>query len=135
MESENIVQSPVKRLLAPTKGFFSVNRTSSCDRPDDEDSKPPCDGAFPCEVMRIDRRYCDDPKKVPYNKGTSDWWYEKGSNHRVENGYICRDMGWWKQWFVEIPDVMEFVRKNGTCVVSIDRDGHESIEIYDDYRE
>lgn len=135
MESENIVQSPVKRLLAPTKGFFSVGRTSSCSRTDDEDAKPPCDGAFPCEIMRIDRRYCDDPKKVPYNKGTSDWWYEKGSNHRVENGCICRDMGWWKQWFVEIPDVMDFVRKNGTCVVSIDPDGHESIEIYDDYRE
>lgn len=30
---------------------------------------------------------------------------------------------------------MEFVRKHGQCVVSIDNDGHESIEVYDDYRE
>ena len=135
MESENIISSPVKRLTAPVKGLFAVHRTSNSITPDDEDPVPPCDGAFACEIRRIDRRYCDDPKKVPFNKGTSDWWYADGANHRVENGCICRDMGWCLRWFVEIPDVMEFVRKNGTCVVSIDRDGHEEIEIYDDYRE
>lgn len=93
-------------------------------------------------TLIIDRRFVDDPKKLPCNKGTDgDWfrtegdWFIRGTNHRIENGCICRDLEWEAGWFVEIPDVMDFVRQHGDCVVSIDDDGYESIEIYDDYRE
>jgi len=51
--------------------------------------------------------------------------------------YQCvkRDVGYSQAWFVELTDVMEFVREYGECVLSVDNDGFNCIEIYDDYRE
>ena len=118
-----------EQLLQPRPDLFLVIRSSSLD-----DDVPPCEGAKQYQVKRVDRRSVDDPKKIPLNRGTDGDWYTRGENHRVENGMICRDVGWKTEWFVEIPDIMAFVRRYGQCVVS-HRDGYPCIEIYDDYRE
>lgn len=120
--------APVERIVLPCSGLFLANRTSSW-------SGKPCDEAFEAETMQIDRRNCDDPKKIPAHKGTDGDWYQRGTNHRVENGTICRDLGWQREWFVRLDDVMAFVDKYGECVVGRDHRGFATIEIYDDYRE
>lgn len=120
----------VTRLVTPRRGLFQITKTSLWD-----DDCPPVEGAMRFQVRVVDRRNVDDPTKIPAHRGTDGEWYDHGENHRVENGMICRDMGWRIKWFVEIADVMEFVEKHGRCVVSIDAGGHEAIEIYDDYRE
>lgn len=96
---------------------------------------PPVDGACKVSRTRVDRRSTDDPSKIPAYGGQSAWWFEKGSNHRIENGRICRDLGTEEVWVVDIDDVLEFVKKHGQCVISIDFDGWPEIEVYDDYRE
>ena len=68
------------------------------------------------------------------NKGTDGDWYMKGSNHRVENGMIRRDMGVEQAWAVTT-DLWAFIAKYGSCVVKQDMDGYKSVEIYDTYRE
>lgn len=131
MNSEHgMSAAPVERLVTPRRGLFRVRKTSHWD-----EESPPVDGAVLFETQVIDRRNVDDPKKIPAHRGTDGDWWDRGENHRVENGMICRDMGWRLEWFIELADVMEFVRQHGQCVVSIDNDGHESIEVYDDYRE
>jgi hypothetical protein len=58
-----------------------------------------------------------------------------GTNHRVVDGKICRDMGWGREWFVQLDDVMTFVDTHGRCVIDRDCRGFATIEIYDDHRE
>ncbi len=120
----------VDRVVLPLHGMVKVRRTSLY-----SDENPPCDGAIRYEIKTVDRRSVDDPKKIPANGGTDGDWYKRGENHRIENGQICRDVGWHQEWFVEIKDVFEFVKKHGDCVVSVGEYGQPSIEIYDDYRE
>lgn len=126
---ETQVPEVVHRVVLPLHGMVKVHRTSSYDE------SPPCEGAIPYEIKTVDRRPYDDPKKIPANKGTDGDWYERGENHRIENGQICRDIGWHQEWFVEIKDVFEFVKAHGDCVVSMGEYDQPSIEIYDDYRE
>ena len=38
---------------------------------------------------------------------------------------------WRREWCVEVPDVMAFVRLHGSCIVGYDADGHETIDIFD----
>jgi hypothetical protein len=41
-------------------------------------------------------------------------------------------------WVIEIDNIIEFIKKVGTCVVSVSEkyvEGYPQIEIYDDYRE
>lgn len=95
----------------------------------------PCEGAISRSVVTVDRRNVDDPKKIPANNGTDGDWYTKGTNHRIENGNICRDTGFNNEWFIEIPDLMEFVKGYGDCIIKIGDGGIPEIEIYDDYRE
>lgn len=121
----------VQRLEKPRRGFVRVRKTSQYFDTDN----PPCEGAVKVETKIIDRRNVDDPRKIPAHRGTDGNWWSEGTNHRIENGCICRDMGWSQSWFIELHDVMAFVRAHGTCVVSVGNDGHEEIEIYDDYRE
>lgn len=102
----------IERLDSPRKGLFRVRRTSLF-----YSDTPPCDGAKQYEVRIVDCRSTDDPKKVPAHKGTDAWWYSAGENHRIEDGMICRDMGWKYEWFIEIQDIMDFVRKIGRAHV------------------
>jgi len=86
-------------------------------------------------LVNTDTRICDDPKKIPANRGTDGDWYTSGTNHRIEGGMIRRDMGTKVEWAVELQDVQAFVDRHGDCVVGRNVDGYCTIEIYDDYRE
>ena len=123
-------KSDIRRVTSPIQGMAKISRTSCW-----HEEKPPCDGAVRFEVMSVDRRRVDDPKKIPANKGTDGGWYTRGENHRIEDGCICRDLGWREEWFIEVDDVFGFAEKHGRCIVSVDEDGWKCIEIYDDYRE
>ncbi len=111
-------------------GFCIVQRTSDCLQ-----DQCPCEGAERRSIARIDRRIVDDPAKVPAFIGQRDWWFKEGTNHRIENGGIARDMGSTEVWMMDVADVWDFVRKHGDCIVSINDDGFRCVEIYDDYRE
>lgn len=95
----------------------------------------PCDAARSVRIPRVDVRGVDDPRKIPENAGTEGDWYRRGTNHRVENGRIMRDLGELSVWAVEVPDIQAFVTEHGPCVISRRWDGFFEIEIYDDYRE
>lgn len=112
----------------PRKGLYLVRRTSS-------DRGPPCDEAFKILTTKVDTRNWDDPKKIPANNLTYGDWYLRGTNHRVENGKMKRDMGTREEWAIEISDIHEFIDKYGNCVVGRDNNGFYTVEIYDDYRE
>lgn len=50
--------------------------------------------------------------------------------------FLMRDIsGYSRAWFVELTDIMAFVREVGECVLSVDSDGFDCIEIYDTHRE
>jgi hypothetical protein len=122
--SEDVESGPLHRLVRPQRGTFIVLRTS-----DYSGTNKPCDGAYRAEVLLVDRRAKGyDPTKSPD-------WFQRGTNHRIENGEHCRDMYWDSVWAIDIPDVMEFVATHGDCVVSVNREGFHEIEIYDSYRE
>ena len=120
----------VERLAMPIDGIYLISRSSFY-----IEDNPPCDEAYQIETLDVDRRNVDNPKKIPVHLGRDTWWYEKGENHRVENGSICRDVGFSKKWVVKIDNMVEFIKKYGTCVIDIDFDNWMTIEIYDDYRE
>jgi len=111
------------------KDLFIVSRASSYG--DD----PPCDNAFQLEVINVDVRNTDDPKKIPANRGTDGNWYVLGTNHRVVNGKITRELGTRKEWVVSIKNILEFVDKYGACVIGKTNNGDYTITIYDDYIE
>lgn len=115
-------------ITTPRKGLYLVRRTSMYEG-------SPCPDAFIIERIFIDTRNCDDPKKIPANNGKDGDWFLRGTNHRVENGMIKRDLGTIQEWAVEIPDILAFVDKYGECVVGRNSNGFYEIEIYDDYRE
>lgn len=83
--------------------------------------RKPLEGVFEVSVVEVDVRSVNDPRKVAAEDGTSDWWYRKGTNHRVENGYIVRDLGLVKMWAIEISDMQEFVRKHEYAAIWFDR--------------
>ena len=41
---------------------------------------------------------------------------------------------WEFVWMIEIDDLMNFVDENGECIISLNKDGFATIEIFDDYR-
>ena len=94
---------------------------------------PPVEGAFKTQRVRVDRRTVSSPDQLRYEPERSTW-YQVGTNHRVENGRIQRDMEMREVWAVDIPTLEALLTFIGTC-------GHEivmtkdTIEIYDDYRE
>ena len=57
----------------------------------------------------IDERTTDDPVKVRTFKGTTDWWYKEGCNHRVENNHIKRDFKI-KSWFINIESIEDLIK-------------------------
>lgn len=117
------------KLTKPAKNIFLVSRTSIYD-----DDVKPCDEAVEIYVKNIDSRAVDDPSKLVW-KPTADTWYDTGTNHRVENGKIKRDFGERKEWAIKTNNIFDFVKKYGSCIINIDVDGFNTIEIYDDYRE
>jgi len=122
----------MKTLTAPLpKDAYIVERTSG----PIFSTKAPCPGAKKSFVVYVDERIVDDPKKINAYSHTEAWWYSKGTNHRVENGHIKRDLGFNEVYVLKIPDIWAFVEKHGQCVLSINSEGFRVVEIYDDYRE
>jgi hypothetical protein len=119
---------PLDVTVRPRPGLYVCSRTSAY-------GERPCDEAFEISLVNTDTRACNDPKKIPANAGTDGDWYERGTNHRVEGGMIRRDLGTKTEWAVEILDILQFVQDYGPCILSVDVDGINIIEIYDDYRE
>lgn len=119
-------EAAIEHIAEPRTGLYKISRASGCSW------EPPCDNAFEATVVCIDRRMCDDPKKIPCNHGTDGDWYTEGTDHRIENGQICRTLGTRREWFVVIPDLMEFADKEGELIVGRDANGFGYVKIYDD---
>lgn len=101
---------------------FEIYRTSGFGM------QKPCEEAFIDKVIHIDERFSDSPSKLP----DSEKWFSKGSNHRVENGNIKRDLER-EVYVVEINTLSELIdlsNKYGDLIID-----KNTIEIYDDYRE
>lgn len=79
-------------------------------------TKPPVPGALQRSVTVHDVRSVGDPSELLFREA----WYEHGTNHRVVKGCICRDCGEKLEWFVEISDIMAFVREHGPCTLGVD---------------
>ncbi len=115
---------------------FCVERTS-----DPMGKRKPCDEAALGTYTFMDRRVIDDPRKIPMESGSDGaWWYEEGSNHRVENGEIVRDIGERSAWFVSLntlEELMAFCEKYGNVIITAEGENPTGpqIEIYDDQRE
>jgi hypothetical protein len=101
------------------------------------DDSCPCEEAHKILCTFVDRRNVDDPMKNPYI-GSS--WYESGSNHRVENGGICRDFPD-ERWIIVFEDekeMLNFIVKYSPVIVSMYEYSSipcPEIKIYDDYVE
>jgi len=75
--------------------IFEICRTTArydCDH-------PPVEGAFKTQRVRVDRRTVSSPDQLRYEPERSTW-YQVGTNHRVENGCIARDMEMMTIWAV-----------------------------------
>ena len=120
------------KITKPSKNIFLVSRTSMCCS-----DKKPCEEAYPINIIDVDTRTVDDPKKIPcYFNGREQMWYREGTNHRVENGKIKRDMGITQEWAIETDDILSFIDKcDDPVIISKNDDGYYRIEIYDDWRE
>jgi hypothetical protein len=109
--------------------IFHVTRTSIWSE------KKPCDGVFQGKYTWIDTRTVDDPSKLFGVQ--KDQWYTTGENHRVEDGFIKRDLikdG----WMIEIntlEELLDFCKEIKEEIVLTCKDGTPGIEIYDAYRE
>jgi hypothetical protein len=68
--------------------------------------QPPCKGAFRAPYVLVDIRTVGDPKDVPHYKGSTNWWYSEGRNHRIINGQIARDLDR-ECWQVELTSMLE----------------------------
>jgi len=102
-------------------------------------ARKPCEEARKEQHVFTDEWACDDPSKIPTFQGREELWYQKGTNHRVENGHIKRDFIE-DRWFVSIDsleDLLAFSDKYGVIILSrfIEDPNIWEIEIYDDYRE
>jgi hypothetical protein len=99
----------------------------------------PCEGLTSEQRPYVDHRTVADPRDLKFPLNAEQDWYARGSNHRVINGTIARDMDMRKVWtkeFNSLEELLEFVKTvGGVVVVELDGEGNASIEIYDDYRE
>lgn len=110
---------------------FKISRTSTyCNQPCIEAVKEKC--------ISIDERTVNSPDKLNFKYDRENWFTE-GTNHRIEDGHIKRDIED-EDWFIEVntlEDLIEFQEKYGDIIIqkSWDNDTIKEIEIYDDYRE
>lgn len=110
---------------------FKISRTSTC-------CNQPCIEAKKEKCMRVDERTVDSPDKLNVENDRENW-FKKGTNHRIENGHIKRDIED-EDWFIEVntlKDLIKFQEKYGDIIIyqSWMNKNIKEIEIYDDYRE
>lgn len=115
---------------------FVVTRTSNYSMGEN----PPVKGAYLDKIMNVDIRCIGDPSHFCTQRDR-DTWYTQGTNHRLINGEIARDLGLEDVWVVDISsieDLMKIREECGNDIVigtsCVDYATPE-IEIYDDYRE
>jgi len=122
---------------------YRISRTTRpCD--DDGNDLAPCPEAFRSKCIRVDRRTFDEAE---FDRAANGWcdtgpWRSAGRNHRIidpvtNNGaVIARDFDD-EDWFVEVDDLLAFIKKYGRCVVGPHYTNPDEwhIEIYDGYRE
>ena len=102
----------------------------------------PCEEAYLKKLTFVDIRGTDDPSKIPAGQGETEWWYSEGTNHRLIDNEIARDLEQKDIWCISInslEELMAFQSKyKNDVIISTDSYGFPnmpSIEIYDDYRE
>ena len=78
------------------------------------DKTQPIPGAEKGTYIEVDARSAACPKDIPLHKNEpTDWWYKHGSNHRVVNGHIRRDLTS-EKWFIEINTLEELLQLQQT---------------------
>jgi hypothetical protein len=123
----------LKKCLVDGKYRFRVSRAS--DYRDDPNS--PCVGAWQEKYFYIDWRTTDDPAKIAAYDRETDWWYNEGTNHRIENGMIARDLEE-KGWFIEFDGLgalLKFIDSKNRVVITDEKQYHYDLLIYDDWIE
>ena len=112
-----------------------ISRTSDWDSPSCPEAKKET-----LILTRLDRRNVKTLKEVK-NYSWGEGWFDKGVNHREENGMVVRDMIETQSvWTIEvniIDDFMELCKKYGDLIFMSTnfKEIKYEIEIYDDYRE
>lgn len=122
----------LKECLIDGKYKFRIRRASN-----HYSGIQPCEEAKQKKYFHMNWKTSDDPAKVPFYKGETDWWYNEGTNHRVEDGVIVRDMerdGWFVE-FNNLDELLAFVNREDEIIIEEDRQYNYSIVIYDDYIE
>lgn len=116
--------------------LFQVTRTSIWDK-----KKKPYNKCIPISLTHIDRRTFRTPEEYDERCGQYGKWFDVGSNHRIENGRIVRDLNIESVWGIEINSLEELmafkkeVDEELVIGISYMDEKTPSIEIYDDYRE
>lgn len=116
--------------------LFRISRTSA--GYDDDRPRKPCDGATWMPYVRVDSRTFKSAEEHDERLAHTPMgaWMSQGRNHRTWERGICRDFDD-ADWFMEIPDLLAFVKQHGTCVVGPFYSNSEimEVEIYDSWRE
>lgn len=99
-----------------------------------EKNSPPIKGVKWDEYTLVDERTFKTFEAHDASRwGKACRWESEGENHRLTEVGIARDLRR-HAWFIDVPDVWEFVREHGGCVVEI-VNGIAEITIYDGYLE
>ena len=104
---------------------FKVTRTSSY-------NEKPCDEASLTYEPYVDHQNFKTPEDHD-KRFLGSPWFSRGTNHRIIDGTIARDLAPTAVWCVQInslKQLVEFSKKYGELVLKED-----SIEIYDTWRE
>ena len=116
--------------------LFQVTRTSMWEE------TSPYENCIPIELIHVDQRTFKSPEEYDQRLGKSyGSWFSQGSNHRITEKGIARDMGTYPAWGIEINSLEELVNfkkevgENLVLRTSYIDYKTPVIEIYDDYRE
>lgn len=96
------------------------------------DDASPHDKAYSELHMRVDHRKFTSPEE--HDAAMHSSWLSYGTNHRLINGTIARDVGMQTCWFIDINNLEELLAFQKECGCELVIEG-STLEIYDDYRE
>ncbi len=120
------------RIHKPERGLYLIRRASDY-------SGCPCEDAFKAEFLRVDSRNAARPKDIPFYKNKDEqWWFGAGTNHRIVDGCITRDMEWCEEWAIRCDDLLNLVAIIGRLIIDPSSTFYPSfptITIYDSYVE
>lgn len=116
--------------------IFQVTRTSMW-----EEEKP-YEKCIPITLIHVDQRTFKTPEEYDKRLGKMDGgWFSRGSNHRITEKGIARDIGSYPAWGLEINSLEELMNLKDEIgeelILRISYIDYKTpmIEIYDDYRE